>query len=290
MKILCQEPGCGWMAFSEDRPWHVGCGNQGCYLKRHFWSLYLRLLFFRRARLIIPTCIALLILVVLAVGNLLAAAIHIAIAHKNDIGLVVGLSLLALCFGRAFSVWRISVAQRAMTTNSSTRENDRREDESTQHFSPGDYVEGFRKATGAPADEVSQRLSGDENVRSQPLVRDAPIGSALAYIRFRTWGRSFLEATETEPRANADFVLDNFLQAAAVGAVRVWGRRRDGPFELIDKSYWREHTIDRLSLLKETPFTRRVLENGVPGTVSYADLMTSKVQVERLWPAMASSM
>ena len=119
-----------------------------------------------------------------------------------------------------------------------------------------------------------------------PVVRDTPIGSALAYICFRRWGPSFLDAAEAEPRAEANVALDDFLRAAAVGAAQVWGKtHRDGAFERIDKGYWREHTIDRLSLLQGRPFTKRAL--GTRRAAGMVDLMTSKAQVETLWPPLA---
>jgi hypothetical protein len=144
------------------------------------------------------------------------------------------------------------------------------------------------RAESPPRDENAESPSTSGDTQSLSVARDTPIGLALAYIRFRRWGPSFLDAVEAQPSAKADAALDAFLRAAAIGAMQVWGKpQRDGPFERIDKSYWREHAIDRLSLLKGIPFTKRAKANKRPGTVSYADLMTSKAQVGTLWPSYA---
>jgi hypothetical protein len=299
MEIRCQEARCGVKVISlDDRPWHIPCGRTGCYAKRQFWALYLRKLFFRWAWLIAPVAIGLTITVaaflIQAISDFFAAIIQAAIAHNIQPGLEVGLLLFGIFWlVRAYSAWfgsPLGAGPKGSAPNPPRVGNPYGSPRGGGAQQLNERAEGSRGAENGctpPKDGGSASSPEPKDVQSPPVVQDTKIGFALAYIRFRRWGRSFLDAAETEPREMADVALNNFLRAAAVGAVHVWGRtHHGGPLERIDQSYWREHTIDRLSLFKEAPFTKRAIGNGrVPGTVSYVDLMTSKVQVEALWPA-----
>jgi hypothetical protein len=283
MEIRCQELRCGIKVISlDDRPWHIACGNAGCYAKRQFWALYFRKLVIRWAPLIVPVVVVITILVTRAIWDFLVAI--------SWIGLV-GLSLflivnLAHAFWVSFCPPVGAGTQGSLGGGGSWNPPGGGGTQTFQRDGSTQGSPGARSAQSSPRDEGTQNSSRSEGAQSSLVARDTPIGSALAYIRFRRWGSSFLEAADAQPRAKARAVLNEFLQAAAVGAVQVWGKTHDeGRFEPIEEGYWREHTIDWLSLLKERPFTKRATgKSRDPAAVSYVDLMTSKAQVQKFWP------
>lgn len=121
--------------------------------------------------------------------------------------------------------------------------------------------------------------------KSIEIRRDVRIGEAIAYIATGAWGGEFFE-TAGEPDSGLNQALDDLVQAAADGEVRVWGRlARDRVLEPIPAEYWRKHGIDWFSIAKDDPkTTAKYSVYDYDKLEIFSGLMTSRVQVERKWP------
>lgn len=275
-----------------DRPWHLSCGKGLCPAKRRFWRNYISKWLWERAPAIVLVSIGLVILCVLAIRQLSVTIARAATEYHIDAVLQIGLLLFGLYFLRQTFLGRPVLpagswqgAFRGSTAGgnsaqSSSPNGDTQSFESDWDAQASPNTNGAADTRQEPTDS-----SEDQEAQSDRIAPDTTVGSALAYIRFGRWGRSFLDAAETNPTSLAELALNSFLQSAAAGTIQVWGKRQSyDPLEQIDVDYWRNHTIDRLSLLKDKPFTVRVDGTGRrPGTVSFQELMTSKSQAEALW-------
>ncbi len=118
---------------------------------------------------------------------------------------------------------------------------------------------------------------------SLTIKRDTPVAEAIAWVVFRSWGKTFFDAAESSlADGNKEFAL--FLQAAADGDVTVWGILDGASVYIpIPKEYWRTHSIDWFSALREDAHSQPNNPND-DTRESYAKLMTSKTEVERTWP------
>jgi hypothetical protein len=78
--------------------------------------------------------------------------------------------------------------------------------------------------------------------------------------------------------------VKQYLQAAADGHVQVWGKPTYSEiFEPIEQEFWRKYQIEWFSLLRGRTITEPAVLGAKRGC-EYVDLMTSKAQVEALWP------
>jgi hypothetical protein len=82
--------------------------------------------------------------------------------------------------------------------------------------------------------------------------------------------------------------LNDLLLCALFGSLQIWGRTSfDFDWQPFEQSYWREHEIDRLSILRrEKPFTKPIGgRSRYAGAEAYIDLRTSRAQLEEIWSA-----
>jgi hypothetical protein len=114
-------------------------------------------------------------------------------------------------------------------------------------------------------------------------VRDLEVDKAIAYVCFRQWGHSFQDAAGSRS-ADAVAGLRSFQQAAADGKVKIWGKaHHSNVFEPIPQEYWLKYQIEWFGLLRSRPTTEPAVI-GVSRGSEYAELMTSKSQIEAIWP------
>ena len=130
----------------------------------------------------------------------------------------------------------------------------------------------------SPADRISH-APPDAQPISPTATRDISLSDAIAYLCFGQWGKSFLDAAgSSEVDGAAEY--DHFLQAAADGAIPIWGRREScSVYEPIPNDYWFQNRIEWFSLLKGNPeseSSRHTLSGD-----RYLSLMTSRALVER---------
>lgn len=112
--------------------------------------------------------------------------------------------------------------------------------------------------------------------------RDVGLAEALAYAMTGRWGVSFLDAL-SEDLSNAAPV-SQARQLAFDGIITIWGRRTArGVYEEIPRDYWSSYQPEWFSLMRGEPHTERT-SLGVDET-RFTDLMASKVEFEREWPA-----
>jgi hypothetical protein len=128
------------------------------------------------------------------------------------------------------------------------------------------------------ADRVSQASPGVNRVTLR-VARDIGLSEAVAYLCFRQWGKSFLDAAgSSEVDGAAEY--DHFLQAAADGAIQIWGRREPySVYEPIPNDYWFKNRIEWFSLLKGNPESESS-RHAFSGD-RYLSLMTSRALVEQ---------
>jgi hypothetical protein len=141
----------------------------------------------------------------------------------------------------------------------------------------------------------SLRFQSDQNF-VRPEMRptgagDTPIAAAIAYVQFKKWDMSLINRALADLPGAHD-ALDDLLLYALLGSLQIWGRTsRDFDWQPVEQSYWREHDIDRLSVLKrEKPFTKHSGGgSGYTGAEVYIDLRTSRSQLEAIWPPQAAN-
>jgi hypothetical protein len=119
---------------------------------------------------------------------------------------------------------------------------------------------------------------------------DTLVGAAIAYIQFKEWDMSLIDHALADLPGFHDAV-DDILLCALLGSVQIWGRTCDCDWQPIEQSYWCDHDIDRLSVLRrQKPFTKRSGGRGdYPGAVVYIDLRMSRSQLEAIWSPQAAN-
>jgi hypothetical protein len=147
--------------------------------------------------------------------------------------------------------------------------------------------------TFSPEGASPERLAEGEPFQSGPKFicpnsrcmgnADTSIAAAISYIQFGDWDMSLIDRALADPRASE--ALNDLLLYAMFGSVQIWGRTSfDFDWQPFEQGYWREHVIDRFSVLKrEKPFTKRVGEgNRQREAEAYTDLRTSRAQLEAI--------
>lgn len=125
--------------------------------------------------------------------------------------------------------------------------------------------------------QILQRWLG-----STPM-RDTSVGNAIAYVCYRNWDHGFSDAAGSN-KVDAVAALQEFQQAAADDRVTIWGKAgRNAVFELIPAEYWRRHQIEWFGLLRGSATTEPTASVADRGN-RYEELMTSRSQVEDVWP------
>jgi hypothetical protein len=151
---------------------------------------------------------------------------------------------------------------------------------------------------GAPDGDTLQdrclSFPGNQNY-ARPEMRpvgagDILIGAAIAYIQFKEWDMSLIDHALSD-LSKFHAALNDILLCALLGSVQIWGRTRDCDWQPIEQSYWCDHDIDRLSVLRrQKPFTKRSGGRGdYPGAVVYIDLRMSRSQLEAIWSPQAAN-
>jgi hypothetical protein len=126
--------------------------------------------------------------------------------------------------------------------------------------------------------QIFQRWFG-----SAAPMRDVGVGDAIAYICYRDWAHNFSAAAGSRDVDVVD-ALQEFHQAASEDRVKIWGKpSRNAVFEPIQAEYWRRHQIEWFGLLKNSPTTEPTVSVADRGN-RYEELMTSRTQVEEVWP------
>ncbi|SMF02258.1 hypothetical protein SAMN06265365_14328 [Tistlia consotensis] len=122
-------------------------------------------------------------------------------------------------------------------------------------------------------------------VAAEPAVatgpsRDVGLAEALAYVSFRSWGRSPAEVAALGEEAEQDRCRQ-LLEALCDGSLTLWGRRRDdGGLEAIPSADWRalRDACDPGRALALTAF------RAGPIAERYDHLLASRDDLERRWP------
>jgi hypothetical protein len=114
--------------------------------------------------------------------------------------------------------------------------------------------------------------------------RDTFVSEALAYAALGRWGEKFskvpMHLTDWEA---VQPPMEQFREAALSGDLTVWGKRGCGTlFEVIPRTYWREHGLDVHSLMMGRASTVPLIE--MEDTVLFEDLMVSRSETEAVWP------
>ena len=111
--------------------------------------------------------------------------------------------------------------------------------------------------------------------------RDVTVSEALAYTQFYQWNLRFVDAAGMENNQVTDH-LDRLVQHAADGELTIWGKKEDdGVWQKIPSAHWLEYRVEWFGLLRSSAFTEA--RKSASRRDNYRELMTSKVQIERLF-------
>jgi hypothetical protein len=120
-------------------------------------------------------------------------------------------------------------------------------------------------------------------IRSQ---RDTPLAEALMFIATGRWGEDPWENGGGQLQALSD-ALQRFRQQASDGDLTVWGKRDShGVWTRIHATYWINHTVDLMDVLKGE--TRTKAYNQMGNEPLYIDLMVCRSEVQRARSAVPS--
>jgi hypothetical protein len=110
--------------------------------------------------------------------------------------------------------------------------------------------------------------------------RDVGIGEAIAFMCFGKWGSRFSEAAGA-PGVDTVSNYNALLQAAADGAIPVWGKKQNyGVHEPIPKEFWFNNDFEWFSTLRGDAHSQS--KTSTFQGDRYLSLMTSRVAVESL--------
>jgi hypothetical protein len=110
--------------------------------------------------------------------------------------------------------------------------------------------------------------------------RDVVVDEAIAFMCFGKWGLRFSDAAAA-PGVDTVSKYKTLLQAAADGAIPVWGKRENyGVHEPIPKEFWFNNDFEWFSMLRGDARSQS-RKSAFQGD-RYLSLMTSRAAVESL--------
>jgi hypothetical protein len=133
----------------------------------------------------------------------------------------------------------------------------------------------------APEDTVPEAQVASMAV--DQVRRDVTVSEALAFVQFRQWHLRFLDAAGTAGNRVTEH-LDRLVQLAADAELTIWGKlERDGVWRKIDPEFWLDYRIEWFGLLRSEARTESRRHDIDMRT--YHELMVSRAEIERLFPA-----
>lgn len=126
--------------------------------------------------------------------------------------------------------------------------------------------------------ESAAALPSREPIR---VKRDTPLREALMFFATGRWGMDPM-ADGGERLEALGSALQEFRQHASDGTVTVWGKTDNhGVWRPIDQSYWINHWVDLLDVLRAK--TRTKAYNQLGNEPLYIDLMVCRAEFEQAW-------
>lgn len=133
---------------------------------------------------------------------------------------------------------------------------------------------------------IAQPARPDTATAAASPQADTPLEEALAYARFREWGRS---ATDAWASGEADLAarVHEFEQAAVDGRLSVWARNNwqwHAPLLPVPTEHWETHQVFWNGLIRgEGGRTTRRPDHGEGHGGGLNDVTVSKMEIERIW-------